>query len=113
MKFSETDEYSVHSDYKGPDPIVSLIASQINRIMEHRTNSDYVGIIASIDALIDLLPPEIEEVVTTYMKEHNIVYDISISSKDDWIKLNRFIKKQLAQQNILWKRSHYEKGSES
>ena len=64
------------------------------------------------DKFVEKFFPELEEKVLAYMEEHTIGYAVSGESKRLWIDLNRYIKRQLSQQNILWKRSRFEQGSE-
>lgn len=83
-------------------PITSLVASQINRIMEHGTKKELAFFEEGIDRLIDLLPPEVEKIVLEYKVKHNVVYDISIPGKEKYVQLFSEIKKQLHACNIVW-----------
>ena len=95
----------VKKEYRQGIPIESLVTSQINRIMEYRTKRLTEYFIESVEALIDLLPPEMEETVVEYKKNNMITFDVSPQGKTNYINLFRFIKKQLTQENIVWKRS--------
>ena len=91
-------------DYKQFIPIESLVTSQINRIMEYRSKKIWESFEESVDALIDLLAPDDEETVFKYKEENQIRYDISRNGIDKYRGLFRFIKRQLYDKNIVWKR---------
>jgi hypothetical protein len=98
-------------DYKQYIPIEHLLTRHIDRIMEYRSKKDLSHWMESIDALIDLLAPESEETVLQYKKEHKIVFDLSEQGKQRYILLFRFIKREWAKDNIIWKKSRgYERG---
>jgi len=98
-------------EYKQFVPIEALVAAQINRIAEYRSKNIINLYEEAVDMLIDLLPPELEEKALDYQKKYSIEYDLSQSGKDLWVSLFRYIKKQLAKENIVWKRSRgYEVG---
>ena len=101
----------VKREFRQGVPIESLVTSQINRIMEYRSKRLLEYFIESVEALIDLLPPEVEDTVVAYKNEHNVMYEVSPQGKERYIALFRYIKKQLTQENIVWKRSRgYEVG---
>lgn len=98
-------------EYKQFVPIEALVAAQINRIAEYRSKDITDLYEESVDMLIDLLPPELEEQALDYKKKYIIVYDLSQAGKELWVALFRYIKKLLAKENIVWKRSRgYEVG---
>jgi len=91
-------------------PIESIVAGQINRIMEYRSKKLTEYYEESVDALIDLLPPEIEETIHTFKKDNQITYDVSLAGKEKYVKLFSEIKKQLNGCNIVWHRGSYAVG---
>ena len=100
-----TSEETLKREYKQFIPIENLVAAQINRIAEYRSKMLWEHYIYSVEMLVDLLPPDVEETVLEYKKEHNIVFNLSEKGKQSYVALFRFIKKQLTDQNIVWKRS--------
>lgn len=88
-------------------PIESLVAGQINRIMEYRSKKLTEYYEEAVDALIDLLPPQIETAILTYRKDNNIKFDLSSEGKEKYVKLFREIKLQLNDMNIVWHRGGY------
>jgi hypothetical protein len=106
------ETYDLRQEFKGIDPIIQLIARQIDRIMSDGTKKNIELYIEGIERLIDLLPPETMETILEYKKEHNVVYNVSQEGKVLWVDLFRFIKVQLSRDNIIWKRSRYEMGRE-
>lgn len=105
-------DIGIRREYKVIVPIEGLVAAQINRISEYRSKKMWENYEESVDMLIDLLPPESEEKVLEYKKEHNVEYDLSTEGKQAYVLLFRFIKKVLAKENIVWKRSSFEIGHE-
>ena len=106
-----TGDTEVKRDYKQFIPIEQLLTRHIDRIMEYRSKKDLERYEESIEALIDLLSPESEERVIEYKHENNIIYDISNEGKEKYVQLFRFIKREWANDNIIWKRSRgYERG---
>ena len=102
------DEYQ--RPYKNQLPIEKLAEIQINRIMENRSKKLLEFYEESVDALIDLLPPEIEDAILEYKKNNSIYYDLSNNGKEKYIRLFREIKTQLHKSNIVWKRGSFEIG---
>jgi RNAse (barnase) inhibitor barstar len=96
--------------YREQLSIESLAANQINRIMEARSKKLTEYFEESVDALIDLLPPEIEETILEYKNINSIHYDLSTGGKEKYILLFREIKKQLHSCNIIWKRGVFDIG---
>lgn len=96
--------------YREQLSIENLAAGQINRIMEARSKKMTEIFEESVDALIDLLPPEMEESILNYKEKNNIKYDTSIEGKMKYVQLFREIKKQLSKCNIIWKRGVFELG---
>jgi hypothetical protein len=88
-------------------PIESLVAGQINRILEFRSKKIFEYYEEAVEALIDLLPPEIEQTILIYKKNNNINYDLSVEGKNRYVDLFREIKKQLNDCNIVWHRGSY------
>lgn len=99
------DEYQ--SKYRTVIPIESLVATQINRIMEYRSKKLTEYYEEAVDALIDLLPPELETAILNYRKDNDIRFDLSLDGKDKYVKLFREIKKQLNAKDIVWHRGGY------
>jgi hypothetical protein len=91
-------------------PIESLVAGQINRIMEYRSKKLTEYYEEAVDALVDLLPPEIELSILDYRKNNDIKFDLSLEGKEKYVKLFREIKLQLNNMNIVWHRGSYEIG---
>lgn len=91
-------------------PIESLVASQINRIMEYRSKKLTEYYEEAVDALVDLLPPEIEKSILDFRKDNDIKFDLSLDGKEKYIRLFREIKTQLNTKNIVWHRSGYAVG---
>ena len=106
------DEDIYKGEYRGNDPIIQLIAAQVNRIMEAGSRKDIDNYIESIDRLIDILPPDLEETILEYIKKNEIAYDTSNNGKQTYIDLMRFIKYLMSKENIIWKRSRFEIGKE-
>jgi len=92
-------------EYKQYIPIENLVASQISRVLEFRSKRMNEYFMESVDALIDLLSPEDEEKALRFKEEYNICFENSTNGKQNYIKLLRYIKKLLADQNIVWKQS--------
>lgn len=93
-------------------PIESLVASQINRIMEYRSKKLMEYYEEAVDALIDLLPPELEKTILNYKKDNNVKFDLSPSGREKYVELFREIKLQLNNTNIVWHRGGYAVGSD-
>ena len=104
------DEISHTSGYRSFIPIESLVANQINRIMEYRSKKLTEFYEEAVDALIDLLPPEVETAILTYKKEQGIHFDLSTDGREKYILLFRMIKTQLNDCNIVWHRGGYAVG---
>ena len=96
--------------YRNILPIEAIVAGQINRIMEFRSKKLFECYEESVDALIDLLPPEIEEAILVFKKENDISFSNTVDGKDKYVMLFREIKKQLSRCNIVWHRSSYAVG---
>jgi len=106
---SQTDQYH-ETTYRTILPIESIVAGQINRIMEFRSKKIFEYYEESVEALIDLLPPEIEKTVLEYKKNNNIKYDISVEGKEKYADLFRKIKELLNDCNIVWHKGSYPVG---
>lgn len=102
------DDYQ--QSYRTFIPIESLVASQINRIMEYRSKKLTEYYEEAVDALIDLLPPEIESSILTFKNDNAIKFDLSTDGKEKYVTLFREIKNQLNTKNIVWHRSGYATG---
>ena len=98
------------SHYRTLIPIETLVASQINRIMEYRSKKLTEFYEESVDALIDLLPPEIEVSILIFKKDNDIKFDLSIDGREKYILLFREIKNQLNKCNIVWHKGGYPTG---
>lgn len=98
------------SGYRNILPIEAIVAGQINRIMEFRSKKLFEYFEESVDGLIDLLPPEIEESIMTFKKQNDISYSNTVEGKEKYVLLFREIKRQLSTQNIVWHRSSYATG---
>ena len=96
---------NVKREYKQYIPIENLVTSQISRVLEYRSKRMDVYFMESVEALIDLLSPEDEEKALRFKEENNIYFENSSLGKKKYIDLLRFIKKLLADQNIIWKQS--------
>jgi hypothetical protein len=103
-------EIETSSGYRNILPIEAIVAGQINRIMEFRSKKITECFEESVEGLIDLLPPELEDSILVFKKENNIIFDISVNGKEKYVLLFREIKKQLSKQNIVWHRSSYATG---
>ena len=103
-------DFAKESSYRTILPIEAIVAGQINRIMEYRSKKLFEYYEEAVDALIDLLPPEIEGSILEFKKQNNIAYDISVSGKDRYVVLFREIKTQLNKCNIVWHRGSYAVG---
>lgn len=88
-------------------PIESLVAGQINRIMEYRSKKLTEYYEEAVDALIDLLPPEIETSILQFKNNEDIKFDLSQTGKEKYVKLFREIKSELNRCNIVWHRGGY------
>ena len=97
-------------NYKTFIPIESLVAGQINRIMEYRSKKLTEYYEEAVDALIDLLPPELETAILDFKTSNNIHFDLSPDGKDKYVRLFREIKTQLNTCNIVWHRGGYAVG---
>jgi hypothetical protein len=102
--------YDDHQGYRTFIPIESLVASQINRIMEYRSKKLTEYYEEAVDALIDLLPPEIESSILTFKNDNDIKFDLSPDGKDRYVRLFREIKTQLNTKDIVWHRGGYAVG---
>lgn len=78
--------------------------------MEYRSKKLTEYYEEAVDALIDLLPPEIETSILTFKKDNDIKFDLSPDGKEKYVKLFREIKTQLNTCNIVWHRSGYAVG---
>jgi len=108
-----SNDSDVVREFKQYIPIENLVTNQIDRITKYRTMKDLEHFIEAVESLIDLLSPEAEEMVLKYKNENNIVFNISTKGKNDYINLFRFIKRQLVNDNIIWKRSRgYQRGTD-
>ena len=96
--------------YRSFIPIESLVANQINRIMEYRSKKLTEYYEEAVDALIDLLPPEIEKTILNYRKDKGIKFDLSPDGKEKYVELFREIKTQLNSVDIVWHRGGYARG---
>jgi len=101
------DDSSHSSSYRTFIPIESLVAGQISRIMEYRSKKLTEYYEEAVDALIDLLPPEVESAILGYKKDHDIKFDLSPDGREKYILLFREIKTQLNSCNIVWHRGGY------
>jgi len=106
------EDFETKKEYKGIIPIEQITANHINRIMDMDINKKLEEYEEGIEGLIDLLSPEHEIKALGYKKQHGVGYDISIDGKQRYRDLFRFIKRLLAEGNIVWKRSSYEMGKE-
>lgn len=99
-------------DYKQYVPIENLVTAQIDRIVKYRNENKLKEYEVAIETLIDLLHPEAERLVMKYKLENDINIDItSKKALDKYRVLFNYIKSQLSDDNIIWKRSRgYEKG---
>lgn len=105
------NDLKVKGNYKQFIPIEHLVTRQIDRIMEYRSKKQVELFEESIEGLIDLLEPYSEEIVLEYIKDNGIDYDLSEAGKQKYIELFRFIKREWAKDNVIWKRSRgYERG---
>lgn len=104
------NEIEISQGYRNILPIEAIVAGQINRVMEFRSKKQTEFFEESVEGLIDLLPPEIEESILDYKKQNNINFDLSVAGKEKYVMLFREIKKQLSNQNIVWHRSSYATG---
>jgi hypothetical protein len=102
--------YDDHQGYRTFIPIESLVASQINRIMEYRSKKLTEYYEEAVDALIDLLPPEIETSILLFKNDNDIKFDLSVDGKEKYIRLFREIKTQLNTKDIVWHRGGYAVG---
>ena len=93
-----------NSQYKNFVPIEALVTTQINRIMQYRSEKKTELFEEAVEALIDLLPPASEEKVLEKYHELGVVFDLSSSGKQRYVELFRFIKKHLAEENLVWNR---------
>lgn len=93
--------------YKSFIPIESLVANQINRIMEYRSKKLTEYYEEAVDALIDLLPPAVEESILSYKDANDIHFDLSTDGREKYTRLFREIKSQLNNCNIVWHRGGY------
>lgn len=106
-----SDDLRVKGNYKQFIPIEHLVTRQIDRIMEYRSKKQFELYEESINGLVDLLEPESEEIVLEYIDENKVSYDLSDEGKEKYIKLFRFIKREWAKANVIWKRSRgFERG---
>ena len=106
-----TSDNDIVQEYKQFIPIENLVTKQIDRIMMYRSEKNLERYEESVEALIDLLSPDAETIVLGYKKENGICFNTTSKGKDKYVDLFRFIKKHLASENIIWKRSRgYEKG---
>jgi len=92
-------------EYRQFVPIENLVTGQIGRISEYRSKKMWEYYIESVEMLIDLLPPDVEETVLKFKETNNIGYDLTDKGKRLYVDLFRYIKKQLTNNNIVWKRS--------
>ena len=100
--------YDDHREsYRTFIPIESLVAGQINRIMEYRSKKLTEYYEESVDALIDLLPPEMETSILEFKKKNDIKFDLSTDGREKYILLFREIKSELNRCNIVWHRGGY------
>jgi len=105
------DDLKVKGSYKQFIPIEHLVTMQIDRIMEYRSKKQVELFEESVQGLVDLLEPESETLVLDYIDTNNVGYDLSEVGKQKHIELFRFIKREWAKDNIIWKRSRgYERG---
>lgn len=92
-------------EYRQFVPIENLVTGQIARISEYRSKKMWEYYIESVEMLIDLLPPDVEETVLQFKETNKIGYDLTDKGKRSYVELFRYIKKQLTANNIVWKRS--------
>ena len=104
------DDIGKQQTYRTILPIEAIVAGQINRIMEFGSKKLTEYYEESIDRLVDLLPPEIEESIIVFKNQNNIRYDMSVEGKEKYVLLFREIKKQLNSCNIVWHRGSYAVG---
>ena len=105
-------DLEVKREYKGLIAIEQLTARQIDRIMEYGSQKKNAHYEEAVMHLIDMLPPELEDKALEFKKEHGVYYDESEDGKMRYRALFRFIKRLLADGNIVWKKSSYEIGTE-
>jgi hypothetical protein len=103
-------DYAKESTYRTVLPIEAIVAGQINRIMEYRSKKLFEYYEESVDALIDLLPPEIEDAIQNYKHEHDVSFNLSNDGVAKYVLLFSEIKKQLNTCNIVWHRGSYAVG---
>ena len=104
------DDIYQQKTYKDGLPIERLAENQINRVMEYRSKKLIEYFEESVDALIDLLPPEVEQTILDYKRNHNIEYNLTLEGKEKYILLFREIKKQLCSEGIVWRKSSFSIG---
>lgn len=104
---SKTDNsgFDFKREYRQFVPIENLVTGQIGRIAEYRSKKMWEYYIESVEMLIDLLPPDLEETVLQFKETNGIGYDLSNEGKRLYVLLFRYIKQQLTKDNIVWKRS--------
>jgi len=100
---SDPDFYK--REYRQFVPIENLVTGQIGRISEYGSKKMWEYWIESIERLIDLLPPDVEDRVLEYKKNNNVVFNLSDKGRERYRLLFRFIKQELTNDNIVWKRS--------
>jgi len=99
-------------EYKGIIAIEQLMARQIDRVMEYGSQMKNASYEEAVEHLIDLAPPGLETKALEFKKEHGVYYDEGPEGKLRYRALFRFIKHLLAESNIVWKKTSYEKGKE-
>jgi len=107
------DELDIHKEYKGIITIEQLVSRQIDRINEYGTKRDNEKYNEGVEHLVDMLSPEHEQKALEFKKENGIQHDISPTGKLRYRALFRYIKQLLARDNIVWKKSRYEVGTET
>jgi len=107
-----SNEFEIHKEYKGVIGIEQLVARQIDRINQYGTEKDNEKYEEGVEHLVDLLSPIHENKALEFKKEHSVSYDIDPTGKMRYRGLFRFIKRLLAEDNIVWKKSRYEVGTE-
>ena len=80
------------------------------KIMEKRIDKKWEYYMEGVDALIDLLPPEVETSILQYKKDNDISFNNSNEGHERYHQLFREIKKELNTCNIVWHRGSYATG---
>ena len=98
------------SYYRGVVNYEAILAKQISRVAEYRSEKNIPLYEESVDTLILMMPLEMRNKALEYKKKHNIVYGGDNNGKALYDDLWQFSNELLERGNLIFKTSTFEIG---